>query len=107
MNDSQDAEEDYARTAACRTPRVVYVTSENTRTYANLLPSNRGRSSIVHSLIDSLGLLESESDADEEKNEDVSRPEDLSRARVIEPLQMSRSDLCRFHDKEYVSGLSS
>ncbi|KAK9897537.1 Arginase/deacetylase [Cystobasidium minutum MCA 4210] len=111
-------------------PRVVYVTSAETRSYADLLPSNRGRSSLVHSLIESLELLEeqdaaeSSSDESEDSNPDgdVHAPagkegkekQDDSpvhsipsshKARVLEVASATRNDLCRFHDKIYINAL--
>lgn len=92
-------------------PRVVYITSSEQRSYADLLPSNKGRSSIVHSLIEALDLLNYDED-----DERLSSPEDdaekeehvpkLNRARVLEPVPATRADLCRFHDKAYVSSYS-
>lgn len=97
--------------------RVVYISSAEGRSYADLLPSNIGRSSIVHSLIEALDLLQEENveeddgdDVDEKlqgaseiHTEDAPSAANIIRARVLEPLPATRSDLCRFHDKAYVT----
>ena len=84
-------------------PRVVYATSSETRLYADLLPSNKGRSSIVHSLIESLDLLAEDpsSDVEDGEQEQLST-QPSNKARVVEVVPATRNDLCRFHDKAYV-----
>lgn len=94
-------------------PRVVYVSSANTRSYADLLPSNKGRSSIVHSLIEALDLLRDDGiEEDQDDNvlhgrnaieQDVTNAEmPINLARVVQPIPATRSDLSRFHDRHYV-----
>lgn len=54
---------------------------------ASLLPSNRARSSIVHSLANALGFF---------------RPDILPNLRALKPSPASASDICAFHDSEYI-----
>jgi len=80
-------------------PRVVYVSSPEARSITDRLPSNIGRSSIVHSLIESLELLtESETDRNAQGNDAV-------RARVALPLIATCQDLLRYHSPEYIDTL--
>ena len=93
-------------------PRVVYVSSADTRSYADLLPSNRGRSSIVHSLIEALDLLQDYVIEDQDDvvphsriplEQNGTRTEmPINLARVVQPIPATRSDLSRFHDRHYV-----
>lgn len=108
MNDSTPDCEEHTVRPAPSPPRVVYITSPEQRSYADLLPSNQGRSSIVHSLIEALDLLDyAENDECTSSPEDGAEKEEhvpkLNRARVLEPFPATRADLCRFHDKAYVS----
>ena len=82
--------------------RVVYVSSEASRAAADLLPSNIGRSSLVHSLIDAFDLLQTDPN---EQSEDTVPSEDVpksTKARVLAPVSATKRDLTRFHDEELV-----
>lgn len=56
---------------------------------ASCLPSNIGRSSVVHSLANALGFF---------------RREGLPNLHPIRPVPASRSDICTFHNPEYIGG---
>ena len=89
--------------------RVSYVSSPSLTSLASQLPSNIGRSRLVHDLVRALGLLR---DDDEEELEgqdgrDGEDPEGRGpspppRATVVAPLKVGRKDLGRFHDLDYV-----
>lgn len=89
-------------------PCVIYISSAQGRSHADLLPSNRGRSSIVHSLIESLDLLDydisnGDNDCNPDSQETPGREDrSINRARAIEPIPARRNDLTRFHDRDYV-----
>ena len=85
-------------------PRVAYISSPALRDAADRLPSNIGRSSLVHYLIDSLDLLEVSQALDDEEGEMQLRPvrESSARAVVIEPEQATRKELLTFHDGQFV-----
>lgn len=57
---------------------------------SSLLPSNRGRSALVHSLVSYLGLLRRD-------NSDYRLP-----LRVISPVPATAADLLSYHEKEYI-----
>lgn len=81
--------------------RVAYISSAPLRAAADRLPSNPGRSSAVHSLIESLGLLH---DAQAAAHGDInSETFDLNKARAIEAVPAVVKDLTRYHDAAYVS----
>jgi hypothetical protein len=112
VQDSTSHVEDTSPAAAALTPRVCYISSEEARSCADLLPSNRGRSSVVHSLIEALDLLDDEDleDSDGDQSDHLSESEStsrsaLNRARAVAPVLATRNDLCRFHDKAYVRQL--
>ncbi|EGG05462.1 uncharacterized protein MELLADRAFT_52815 [Melampsora larici-populina 98AG31] len=71
-------------------PRCVYARPKSFRSI-DQLPSNIGRSSAVHNLIESLDLLDTGSAIDP-----------LSRARVLPTGLAGREELESFHDPEYV-----
>lgn len=73
-------------------PRCVYARPVATRAI-DRLPSNLGRSSAVHALIESFDLLTRSSHQPDH---------DQNRARVIRTELASRSELEAFHDPEYV-----
>ncbi|GAA6042077.1 hypothetical protein JCM8097_004097 [Rhodosporidiobolus ruineniae] len=75
--------------------RVAYIHSEELVNAADDLPANEGRASLVHSLISSFDLLD---DGDFSTG-------DEARAKVVEPVEASREDLCSFHDLRYVDAI--
>lgn len=89
--------------------RVAYIHQENLKTSADALPSNIGRSSLVHSLIKSLNLLETDDEEDEEDEEKVDALKAVkevlkqARARVVESKPADRAQLSAFHDNSYLS----
>ncbi|KAJ1649756.1 hypothetical protein IWQ61_009252 [Dispira simplex] len=64
--------------------RVAYVYSPEYAAVADLLPSNRGRSSVVHGLAKALGLLQH------------------PRVDVVPPALATAEELKRFHSAEYI-----
>lgn len=99
--------------------RVAYITSPEAREAADRLPSNTGRSSLVHALIECMDLLEQE-DQDEDHGygsnfaHDLSLDQDdslrdyttsMNRARIVHPIPATRADICKFHDKAMVSDI--
>jgi hypothetical protein len=64
--------------------RVAYVSSPSLLAAADKLPSNEGRPSLVHGLVDALGLL------------------DEGRAELIHSARATRDDLVKYHDAQYV-----
>lgn len=78
--------------------KVSYVHSKALLAAADRLPSNLGRASLVHSLIDALELLQSDDEIDAEGIERRSG----NRARVIESVPATREDLLKFHEKKFV-----
>ncbi|THH13393.1 hypothetical protein EW146_g6818 [Bondarzewia mesenterica] len=79
--------------------RVIYVASERLAKISSLLPSNRNRSSLVHSLVASLGLLRPIA----EKNTDLEYPP--TQVQVLRPSLATSKELSAYHDKEYVDFL--
>jgi len=73
--------------------RVAYVVSDALVKVSSLLPSNTGRSFLVHSLASALGFF------------NQSHP--YTNIRVFRPFPASRSDLCLYHDADYVDALLS
>ncbi|KAF5345921.1 hypothetical protein D9758_011417 [Tetrapyrgos nigripes] len=67
---------------------VAYVVSQNLVKYSSRLPSNIGRSVLVHSLVNSLGLFSS---ASAER-----------RLQVVNPRRASYRDLAVYHSREYL-----
>ncbi|KAA1081635.1 hypothetical protein PGTUg99_024570 [Puccinia graminis f. sp. tritici] len=63
------------------------------------LPSNQGRSSAVHNLVSSFGLLR------EERTDGQDDEPPKNRARVLSTKLASRAELEEFHDPEYVGSL--
>ncbi|KAF8318798.1 hypothetical protein DL93DRAFT_350491 [Clavulina sp. PMI_390] len=68
-------------------PRVAYVVSETLAKASAALPSNRGRSPMVHALANALGFFKAET---------------LPNLRAFKPSAATSSDLCLFHDSEYI-----
>jgi hypothetical protein len=81
-------------------PRVAYIWFEQLEELANALPANLGRSSMVHSLINALGLVK-RNDLDVAKSDDM-------RATVIAPdLRLGTAEaLKKYHDAKYVGMFS-
>lgn len=110
MTSLTDAASEAQPVSQQRPPRVVYVSSAQGRSYADRLPSNIGRSSIVHALIQSLDLVEDDTTNDNDDDESISTSQSTlgkedkpsNRARAVEPIPAGRSDLSRFHDRDYV-----
>ncbi|KAI0045924.1 Arginase/deacetylase [Auriscalpium vulgare] len=70
--------------------RVLYVASERLAKVSSLLPSNRNRSVLVHSLITCLGLM---------------RSTDRASVEVLRPPLATVRELCAYHDRDYVDQL--
>jgi hypothetical protein len=87
-----------------RLSRVAYVHSKRLQAVSDQLPSNVGRSSLVHSLIAAYGLLSQGLDKAslEVDNTDC---KGKSKATVVEPEEATRLDLLRYHDAAYVGEL--
>ncbi|KAG8694802.1 hypothetical protein FRC08_008249 [Ceratobasidium sp. 394] len=68
------------------TPRVAYICSQELAQTSSLLPSNRNRSALVHTLANAYGLL---------------KPEN-GRCLVVRPRRAERKDLERYHEKAYL-----
>lgn len=97
--------------SSCKPHRVAYIWSEELQHVADQLPSNIGRSTVVHDLIKSLDLLDIVGDDNQchvseygygakENHGPIGR-----RARVVEPDVERfgrREHLERYHDKKYV-----
>ncbi|KAF9561398.1 histone deacetylase complex protein [Agrocybe pediades] len=69
---------------------VVYIGSQELAKISSLLPSNQRRSVIVHSLINSLGLMSN------------STGESKRRLRVVTPQRATRKDLAVYHTEDYL-----
>lgn len=107
-------------------PRVAYLVSGDLISYADLLPSNEGRSSIVHSLVHHLDLLDhSALDQDHDKGEGSSRQSDKAqllralnadasnsvafekpRAKVYLPTPATHQQLAGYHQESFVRQLT-
>ncbi|GAA5870757.1 hypothetical protein JCM3774_001670 [Rhodotorula dairenensis] len=75
-------------------PRVAYVHSDELIRAADCLPANEGRASLVHSLIQSYGLLLA-----------PAGPAGAAVAALVPPLRASRDQLTRFHDDGYIEAI--
>ena len=62
----------------------------NSRQASSLLPSNRGRSLFVHTLVQKLGLLNTTAS-------NTHRP-----LQVIKPRPATTTELCLYHDKDFI-----
>lgn len=107
-------------------PRVAYVVSGDLVRYADLLPSNKGRSSLVHSLAYHLDLLDLSGLDEDDKGVGTSRSEkskllasllvdsahvssageDRNRARVYLPHAASHQQLTSYHEASFVQQLA-
>ncbi|GAA5967732.1 hypothetical protein JCM11641_005748 [Rhodosporidiobolus odoratus] len=79
------------------TRRVAYLHSRQLLHAADQLPANEGRASLVHHLISALGLLQ-DTNGDNPQDEQA-------RARIVQPREAIKDELCRFHDPKYVDTL--
>lgn len=84
---------------------MAYVSSPALRNAADRLPSNIGRSSLVHSLIDSLDLFTQASDDNEGVNPLLLVRGRPARATLIEPEPVTREELLTFHDGQFIDAL--
>ncbi|PVG00820.1 Arginase/deacetylase [Serendipita vermifera] len=76
-------------------PRIVaYIVSEELAKVSSLLPSNRGRSLLVHQLVVACGLLRPT------LTDDDGNP--LPEILVVKPTPATREELATFHDEEYL-----
>ncbi|GAA5969094.1 hypothetical protein JCM3765_003436 [Sporobolomyces pararoseus] len=82
--------------------RVSYIHSPQLQRVGDVLPSNLGRASLVHSLISSYGLLE---DREEGFEGELAEGEEKMRARIVEPEQATRQELLSFHDEDFIDSL--
>ena len=82
-------------------PRVAYINSEALLSAADTLPSNIGRASLVHSLISSYKLLESDPSHENlnTASQDCIPP---PTARIVESKPATERELLEFHDSQYV-----
>lgn len=100
-------------------PRVAYVVSGDLIRYADLLPSNKGRSSLVHSLAYHLDLLDLSSVQDDhneksrllnaisaDSSSSSSKHETLIRARVYLPQAATHQQLTSYHQESFVKQLA-
>ncbi|WWC70151.1 uncharacterized protein I206_104098 [Kwoniella pini CBS 10737] len=88
------------------TSRVSYIWSQELQDVSDDLPSNIGRSSLVHGLIRALDLLE-EISMDEETTEASANPSKLKKAMIVPPDESLGTEECmlKYHDKDYVDAL--
>ncbi|GAA5865763.1 hypothetical protein JCM8547_002770 [Rhodosporidiobolus lusitaniae] len=81
------------------TCRVAYVHSRELLSVADDLPANEGRASLIHELLSSSGLLQ---DGQGDDNTGLGQG---ARARVVKPREVTRDELCRFHDPCYIDAI--
>ncbi|KAG8760139.1 hypothetical protein FRC12_009613 [Ceratobasidium sp. 428] len=72
------------------TPRVAYICSQELAQTSSLLPSNRNRSGLVHTLASAYGILKPES----------------GRCVVVRPRKADRKELERYHERGYLDYVS-
>ncbi|WVW84091.1 hypothetical protein I302_106120 [Kwoniella bestiolae CBS 10118] len=82
--------------------RVGYIWSQELQDVSDDLPSNIGRSSMVHALIKALDLLD-----DETEDGDVNNGEDRNKARIVPPDEELGTEQCllKYHDQSYIDAL--
>ncbi|KAF9220724.1 histone deacetylase 8 [Gyrodon lividus] len=68
-------------------PLVAYIVSEELVKVSSLLPSNKNRSLLVHSLVSALGLLS---------------PDDQKRFKLLRPRRATQRDLLSYHTRDYL-----
>ncbi|KAF8804773.1 Arginase/deacetylase [Phlegmacium glaucopus] len=71
---------------------VVYICSKELVKVSSLLPSNKGRSTVVHSLISSIGLM-------------IPTFSDSRRLQVVTPSKASYKDLAVYHSRDYLDAV--
>ncbi|WRT66529.1 uncharacterized protein IL334_003488 [Kwoniella shivajii] len=87
-------------------PRVSYIWSQELQDVSDDLPSNIGRSSMVHGLIRALDLLDIEATS-VDGNDDLENGECSRKATVVAPDESLGMEDCllKYHDKAYVDAL--
>ncbi|KLO16512.1 histone deacetylase 8 [Schizopora paradoxa] len=80
-----------SETATSSEPRIAYVVSQELVKISSLLPSNKNRSFLVHSLINKLNLLSNSTS-----------PQELHKINIISPRRATKDELCLYHDEEYL-----
>ncbi|THH03103.1 hypothetical protein EW145_g6529 [Phellinidium pouzarii] len=87
----------------CSQRLVAYIVSQELAKASSLLPSNKNRSALVHSLIGSLGLLSSPSVSNHGPGKSTSESyNNKDVLRVVRPRLASVQQLCLYHDRDYV-----
>lgn len=90
-----------------RSARVAYISSSSLLRSADLLPSNRGRASLVHQLVKSFNLLPRDADDDDEDDAAEKQPckivDNDTRLRHVDSTAATRQELLEYHDEEFVS----
>lgn len=83
---------------------AVYVWSPELQLCADRLPANQGRSSLVHGLVQALGLLQNDSTLSDSSNDRLDNTTDGPVARLIAPARVlaTEAELKRYHDTPYV-----
>ncbi|KAL5483285.1 hypothetical protein ACEPAI_8515 [Sanghuangporus weigelae] len=84
--------------------RTSYVVSQDLVQVSSLLPSNKNRSFLVHSLIRSLGLLSTSTSPSpvETSTSERCRDERTRILQIIRPRLATVQELCLYHDRDYV-----
>ncbi|SGY93162.1 BQ5605_C037g11575 [Microbotryum silenes-dioicae] len=91
--------------------RVAYIHSQQLIDAADALPSNPGRASLVHHLVDALDLLDHDPHTGDTAHEQAELEDGqparsrLARAEVMPPICTTRDMLAKFHDLEYIDAL--
>jgi len=88
-----------SRMTATATRRVSYVHSPELQKVGDALPSNLGRSTLVHSLISSYGLIDD--------GQDTSDGQGGARAKIVEPIEATRQEFLSFHDEDFIGSSGS
>jgi len=84
---------------ATDTRRVSYIHSPDLQKVGDALPSNLGRSSLVHSLISSYGLIDD--------GQGTSDGPGGARAKIVKPSKATRQELLSFHDEDFIGSSCS
>ncbi|WWC62139.1 uncharacterized protein I303_104730 [Kwoniella dejecticola CBS 10117] len=89
--------------ASASAPRVSYIWSQELQDVSDDLPSNIGRSSMVHGLIRALDLLERESSSSSQSDDGPA----FNRASIVAPDEHLGTEDCmlKYHDKDYIDAL--
>ncbi|KAI5114693.1 hypothetical protein M0805_001224, partial [Coniferiporia weirii] len=83
-----------------RSREVAYVVSQELVKTSSLLPSNKNRAILVHSLISSLGLLASSESSATGEDPEVTNVHNT--IRIVRPRLASKQELCLYHDSDYI-----